>query len=428
MTTVAINTRTSGKYARKAIGGRDHIVTTMMPIRGNIAMNGIYYPDAEVANSYMQFEMLQAPNGHPVLNGEHVSAYHPVANNAFNIGGFTSNPRKKGKNVFVDFNLDVEVANSTEDGQEVIRRIEAGEKIGVSTGLELSVVNKAGSDEFGKEYTKVGSGYKFDHTAILLNEAAAGEHAGTELILNEGKDNETVVCNLQVNELSTSDLHEALNSLIYLQGSYAWIRDLYPESRTFVYELETQGGTVLYRQAYAAEVSGEVVLVGDKEAVRRKPNEYESITNTNEVEEMDKEKLVLAIIGNSVNQFTGEDKDRLMSMSETEIVNALSVEPTEDKAKSIMTNAGHDFKGYEVYTANKDAFSEFLAGQAKARDELIETITTNSDMTADMLKGKNVDELTILADMAKPATADRAGHSAHNSSEDDKQNCSYEVN
>lgn len=422
MTTVAINTRTSGKYTRRNIGGREHIVTTMMPIRGNIAMNSIYYPDEEVSASYMQFNMLPAPNSHPVINGEFVPAFHPVANNAFNIGGFTSNPRKKGKNVFVDFNLDVAVANATDAGKEVIRRIEAGEKIGVSTGLTLVTEDGKGSDEFGKPYTTIGRNYKFDHTAILLNEAAAGEHAGTELILNEGKEDETFVCNLQINELSTSDIHDAIRSLISAPDSFAWVSELYPDSRTVIYEVERQGNATLYRQAYAIDTSGEVSLVGDREEVRREV----TYTTNQEVEEMDKEKLVLAIIGNSANQFTGEDKDRLMSMSEPEIVAAISAKPTEEQAKAIMTNAGHDFEGYATYIANKDGFALFLAEQDKVRNDLIETIVANSEMTADRLEGKDLDELKILANMAKPSKATRAGDEAA-SSGDETVTCNYEA-
>ena len=185
-TKVLINSKTSGKFKREDIDGRSHIVTTMMPIRGDITMNGIFYPDKEVEASFMQLNMLPAPNGHPTVNGVNVPAFHPVANNKHNIGGFLRNPRKKGKRVFVDFLLDEEVANNSEAGKETIRRIEAGERIGVSTGLGIAnVINKTGTDDFGKKYLREGKVFNFDHVATLLNETAAGEHAGTELILNE---------------------------------------------------------------------------------------------------------------------------------------------------------------------------------------------------------------------------------------------------
>jgi len=232
---ILINSRTSGKFKRETIDGRSHIVTMMMPIRGDITMNKIFYPDKEVANSFMQLNMLPAPNGHPEVNGVSVPAFHPVANNKHNIGGFLRNPRKKGKRVFVDFMLDEEIANNSEAGKETIRRIEAGERIGVSTGLGISqVINKSGTDDFGKKFTREGKGFVFDHVAMLLNEHAAGEHAGTELILNE-EDYEVLVHNAewQTNELSTSDLHEGLRELIKPSAdhSFSWIIDILPESK-----------------------------------------------------------------------------------------------------------------------------------------------------------------------------------------------------
>ena len=49
---IAINTHTSGKFKRETINSRSHIVTTMRPIRGDIAMNGILYPNDEVKKTF----------------------------------------------------------------------------------------------------------------------------------------------------------------------------------------------------------------------------------------------------------------------------------------------------------------------------------------------------------------------------------------
>jgi len=72
---ILINSRTSGKFRREDIDGRSHIVTTMMPIRGDITMNRVFYSNAAVTESFMQLDMLPAPNGHPVVNGISVPAF-----------------------------------------------------------------------------------------------------------------------------------------------------------------------------------------------------------------------------------------------------------------------------------------------------------------------------------------------------------------
>lgn len=361
---ILINSRTSGKFKREDIDGRSHLVTVMMPIRGDITMNRKHYPDKHVTSSFMQLNMLPAPNGHPVVNGISVLASHPVANNKQNIGGFLRNPRKKGKRVFVDFMLDEEVANNSEAGKETIRRIEAGEKIGVSTGLSINtVINKKGTDDFGKEFDQEVSGFNFDHVAILLNEEAAGEHAGTELILNEEGD-----------EIFVYNADDSFNA-ISLNERIDEIKNILPDSENYKVEL----------------VDG-IITVNHK-----------TTTNNQKVDDMDKSKIVLAIIGNSANKFTVKDNDRLLAMSDDQLTQIVATNTVdEDGAKEMLTNAGFDFPGYEIYTTNKVAFDAYLSDQEKAQKETIDSIVANSEYTPEMLKGKSNDELTLLTNMLTP--------------------------
>lgn len=412
---VIINSKTSGKFSREDIDGRSHIVTTMMPIRGDITMNDIFYPDDEVESSFMQLNMLPAPNGHPKVNGVNVPAFHPVANNKHNIGGFLRNPRKKGKRVFVDFLLDEEVANRSEEGKETIRRIEDGERIGVSTGLGIQqVINKTGTDDFGKKYTRVGSGFSFDHVATLLNEEAAGKHAGTELILNEqGEEISMYFADWKVNELSCSQIMEQIHSLLRRQHSdddnaYVWPMEVYPDSRTFVYSLEEKGeARKLFRRSYVIDQNDNIALDDDKTEViidykDRHPTQPETETEK-EVSEMDKSKLVLAIIGNSNNKYTVADNDKLMAMSDADLCAIVGTPVDTEQAKALLTNSGDlDLAGYEEFQTNKAAFEAFQKAQADALKAKVDHIVANSKFTADMLKGKTEAELDVINEMITP--------------------------
>lgn len=417
---ILINSKTSGKFKRVDIDGRSHLVTVMMPIRGDITMNRKFYPDKQVANSFMQLNLLPAPNGHPVVNGISVPAFHPVANNKHNIGGFLSNPRKKGKRVFVDFMLDEEVANNSDEGKEVIRRIESGEKIGVSTGLSITqVTNKAGQDDFGKDFDQVVAGYNFDHVAILLNEHAAGEHAGTELVLNE-EGNEILVHNAewQVNELSTHQLHDKIHNLIRSPSSsdtHTWLMDIFPDSKTFVFSLEApQQPRKLFKQTYSVDQNDNITLIDDKIEVVRKEEFIPKTTTNEEVDEMDKSKLVLAIIGNSANKYTVADNDRLMALSDDEIFKIVNTTIDADGAKEILTNSGFDFAGYDKFLTNKDNFDAFLKADAESLKTTVDNIVANSEYTPDMLKGKSSDELELITNMLTPEKiAARIGEQAH---------------
>lgn len=413
---ILINSRTSGKYSRENIEGRSHLVTTMMPIRGDISMNNVFYSDSEVNDSFMQLNMLPAPHGHPVVNGLKVPAFHPIANNKHNIGGYLRNPRKKGKRVFVDFMLDEKVANNTEEGKETIRRIEAGEKIGVSTGLTAtSVTNTEGEDDFGKAYNKALSGITFDHVAILLNEVAAGEHAGTELILNE-EGEEIRVCKMSpeaeapliTNELSTEQIQEAIRPLLqasFNSSSWIWIKGLYPDSKTFIFSVEEEGMPArTYKQSYALDLHGEVEILGDRtEGTIEQVFNPKQHFNQNEETVMDKNKLILAIIANSANAFTLADNDRLQAMSDDEVLKIVSTGVDAEQAKTILANSGFDLEGYEAYQTNAAGYQVFLEAEEARLKTKRDEIVANSSFTDEMVANKSEAELDTLLELAKPA-------------------------
>lgn len=397
---IAINTRTSGKYTRETINGRSHIVTSMRPIRGDIAMNKIFYPTDDVKASFQQLHDLPAPNGHPKINNVHVSAFKPASMNAFNIGGWVRNPKMKGKEVFTDFVLDETVANLSEDGRELIKRIENGEKVGVSTGLTINELEvKSGKDEYGAPYERVGHGFNFDHVAILLNEKAAGDHAGTEMILNtEDPENPIHVVNLvQTNELSVDDLQNQLHNLIKgdRDDVSRWVVDIFPESKQFLFKVESNETSKLYKQSYATG-EDEVTLAGLPVEVMIK-KEIKPVLSTNEDQEMNKEILILSIIANANNAFTNADKERLEAMSESELVDSLSVKVDEAQAREVLTANGFDFEAFENFQANQESFDAYVKAENERLQEIKDgIIAANSDYTAEMLDGKSEKELLVI--------------------------------
>lgn len=410
---ISINSSTNGKFRREMINNRSHIVTSMMPIRGDISMNGIFYPNKEVKASFRQLHDLPAPNGHPVINGVHVSAFKPASMNAFNVGGFTRDPKMKGKQVFVDFLIDETVANKSDDGKEIIRRIENGEKIGVSTGLNINQLElKKGKDDFGEPFNKVGSGFNFDHVAILLNEKAAGAHAGTELVLNTANKDEPIhIVNLVMNEpdqleinldktnvLSGLDILEQLNNLIASDNDeiFKHVLDFFPEEKTFLFSMSRSNhDKKIFQQSYAVG-NDMIALVGEPVEVIVQ-QKITPVMETNEENDMNKELMILAIIANSHNAFNGEDKARLEAMSESQLVSAICLEVNESQAKEVLTAKGFDFKSYENFTANKSGFEAYQEAEEKRVQEVKDSIIkANSGYTAELLEGKSETELLVI--------------------------------
>jgi len=426
---ITINTRTTGKFKKKKIGGRDHIITSMRPIRGNTAMNGILYPDIEVQKSFMQFDNMLAPSKHPKINGQNVSAFHPMAINSHNIGGFTQNPKKKGKDVFVDFVLDIEVANNTDDGKELIRRIENGEKVGVSTGLTINrLTPKKGKDDFGKDFTNVGEGFEFDHIAILLNEEAAGGHAGTELITNSDLDEDITIINLDkmtvTNELTVHELRNQLEALVDSEtgtNHQSFIEEIFIDSRSFIFASMSNPSHKLFKQSFAVDDSDTVSLVDDRKEVKKEITFVEVTQNTDhEVDEMDKKLFIMALRANGV---ITNSEDELTAMSETELATLFKAKPVSvENAKEVLTKDGFDFTGYDNFVAKKEVFNTFETAEETRLNELREGIIANSDYTTEMLTGKSEDELKVLQSMStnkKPTKRIGAGVIHQTNSSDD---------
>ena len=335
--------------------------------------------------------------------------------NAFNVGGFTRDPKMKGKEVFVDFLIDEEVANKSDDGKEIIRRIEAGEKIGVSTGLNINELEiKSGKDDLGAPYDKIGRGFNFDHVAILLNEKAAGEHAGTELILNTANKDEPIhIVNLVMNEpnqleinldaenaLSADSIHEQLNRLIATDNEeiFKHVLDFFPEEKTFIFSISNKADRKIFEQSYA--IGNDLIVLAGEPVEVILQQKITPVIQTNEEDDMNKELMILAIIANTHNAFDGNDKERLEAMSESDLVGALCLEVDEKQAKEVLTANGFDFKAYDNFTANKDGFNDYQEAENKRIQEVKDSIIeANSDYTAELLDGKSETELLVINKM-----------------------------
>lgn len=178
--------------------GRDVIIVPSATLPDDIVMNGslgpILYPADEIKKSFKGLERTPAPLGHPTINGRFVSASDPEGINIGHIGAWNENVRQEGGRVLLDKVIDVEVANRSKGGKDVLAAIEAGGPIHTSTGLlcTLEAVNDASS-----KHKHVARSMVFDHDAILLNEeGAASPEKGVGMLVNSsGQEEEIEVIN-----------------------------------------------------------------------------------------------------------------------------------------------------------------------------------------------------------------------------------------
>lgn len=190
---IHLNSSSSGNFREEVINGRTHLITEMVSIELNSIMNGLFYPKEAIEASYHQLDNLPAPMGHPVVNGENVSANHPLAVNAFNVGAFVMNPRIEGNFVHNDLAIDIMTAEKDSRGIELMKRIKNKERVGVSTGLNAGIMNGSG-ERGGVSFNGTVSGIEFDHVANLLHEAPAGQNTYT---VNSDNENSVLICNVE---------------------------------------------------------------------------------------------------------------------------------------------------------------------------------------------------------------------------------------
>lgn len=215
--------------------GREHLVLPSYTLPDNVVMNGGLYPADEIEKSYASLENTPAPVGHPQIDGEYVSAYHPAAQNAYGAGAFNRNVRREGNRVYLEKWVDVEVAKVLPNGQALLDAIKDKKPIHTSTGVLLEpepVANAA------LGYKWIARNMRFDHDAILINETgAATPEQGVGLFVNVA-DAQPLTVN---DDVLSDDSYEAKRSALTeaLQAKYG-------TGDTWVYAEDFDGVNVVY--------------------------------------------------------------------------------------------------------------------------------------------------------------------------------------
>ena len=384
---VAINSKTSGKFRMEMLNSREHIVTNMVPIVGDIIMNGGLYPDLEVTNSFQQLDQLPAPNGHPKLAGRNISAFHPLAVNAYNTGGFIRNPTKENKIVNAEFWVDLEIANQSDDGKETVRRIQNGENIGVSTGLQLTKEDV----ENNEDYSWVGSDYRFDHVAILLNEEPAG--GDVTKIINES---DLMVIELDTtNAFSVNETKDQISVLLNANRAdddyknYAYTLDCNVESESggfVVYEIANQ----VCQRGFTVDDDKVVTLSNDAVEVRRRI-EYVPVTANTVVVTQPTQKE-----GN--NMPPTEEQNSSADKKELTVENAIALL----EEKGMVVNSKEQKEGLDYFLANKSKIEALLNGEDTRLTALRKEVVENSSLTEEDVANMNQ---TMLVNLKTSFTA-----------------------
>lgn len=426
---ILVNSATTGKFDTIAINNRPHLRTAMRSIELDSVMNGALYTADFTKNRMQQLNALPAPVSHPRVNGELISARHPLAINSNGIGAMVSNPRIENGYVVNDLLIDIAVAEKSDDGKSVMSQIKAGKALGVSTGISKpKFAANDGTVKGRKHSLKIIDG-EFDHVAILPNETPAG--AGTFTINSDQGDSEAIVVNVidslrEFREQAATLVKEKFGNAL----NYIYLRDVFMDSGMILFEESKRGSNdeKLWAVGFEYDENGALTLTDSVQEVRErvkrtvepvnKPAEMPPITtNANGgAMEFKLSEFVLAIIGNTANTLTVNDKTRMEAMTHEQLASTIHeslAKPdfTVDQAKAVIESEGlsvnsadYDADAYQNYLDNRAGFDSYIDAQNKAREEKCTAIIGNSEMTKEVLASMPDTAIDALhTNLVKPA-------------------------
>lgn len=210
--------------------GRAHIAIPSFTLPANVVMNGVLYPASEIDAHYKGLEGTPAPLGHPAVNGEFISARSAEGLNQGWVGAWNRNVRKSGDRVSIEKWIDVEVANRTEKGRELLARIdalEAGEDVKpIHTSVAMFMATEKADNQ--AEYEGIAHILEMDHDAILLDEeGAATPEQGVGMMVNTATARSLVANSGVLSDSSFRSrerrLEDAARAAFLIEGTEDWV-------------------------------------------------------------------------------------------------------------------------------------------------------------------------------------------------------------
>lgn len=487
----------------KTFEDREYYVIPTVAVKEKV-LNGQFLPAEEISKHPESWNYTPVPVGHPEVNGVKVSAknHEIIENNVVGhfYNAYYTNKKLKGE-VWIDIEKAESLAENNDDIATTLDKIENNEPMEGSTAYFSDLESVKGT--FNQDtYSGIQRNIKPDHFALLPNQTGACSledgcgimvnhlEGGDEVDPNEIDDGDEVDCNDNDNlkdkvrnalatltnyfsinnnrsdeqiiaNMSHKDIRDKLKEVLrdkYPQGDYwLWIKTIDTENWcVFEVEPKDEGDIKLYKQSFAFDENGNIVLVGEvKEVIEKtvynpaqnnngennnqgpqinedenknkeddvtvKTNKKDLITeitnydcnnfNTNELEEMDEDALQIISSGLAVNceddvkdgdQTSGNSEE---SGSESEEDNNSSKEPKANAqvdndavAKALEDKLGMSFDDI------KANLNEIQNQKKQTRDQLINMLTSNASYEKDELEGIKPNTLRKMVSREKPAT------------------------
>jgi len=396
--TTAVN---AANIRRETRNGRAVIVVPSATLPDNVVMNRIMYPADVIEAGYKTLERTPAPLGHPTVNGVYINASDPEAINGFWVGAWNENVRRENGRVKLDKVIDVERAESTEEGRRLLEAINKQQPIHTSTGLMLAV-----NDVEHDDYDRVATQMVGDHDCFLLDApGAATPEQGVGVFVNSaGEQVEVVNSELVLNEElpgSVDNMRQELQRVARDKYGEGYVDDFNADSIIF-FEMDTNKA---YKIGYGV-IDGVITLSDTRQEVQRQTS-WEAVTNTirNTLSKM---------FGNTPgkpHEAAGLQTNSQTSTEEPQMTTEELQAMLDKQAETLQANQAQAIADAVKPLQDKlDAINAEAEAAAEAeKTTLVETVVEAKLATEDEAKALDVNALRIMARNCKtPKSADHA--------------------
>lgn len=387
--TMQVNVTTkvnSQSIRRETYNGREHLVLPSYTLPANVVMNGGLYPASEIDAHYQGLEGTLAPLGHPTVDGKFVSAFSPEGINVGHIGAWNRNVKKSGNRVYAEKWVDVQVANQSEGGRELLERVAAIERgddvppIHTSVAVFLDQL-EANEQQKAQGIEWVAKINAMDHDAILLHEVGAAQpEQGVGLMVNADqaqsiKTNSGALVGESYRERERRLEKAARDQFASGTDEYCWVAD-FTDSQAVVirnggdaqvYGYTSEGGKITFDTAGTQVVRQEswVSLIGNKFKSLFTPQEAPAINHQTEGD-MPLTKEELEQIGSMVSEAVATNTEK-------------AIKPLSEKVDALQ--------------ANQDRLSETLTANSRAEEKTKRdaVASVHGEIVANALQGDALD-------------------------------------
>lgn len=294
--------------------GVEYLVLPSYTLPDNVVMNDGLYTREEIDKHYMELNNTLAPMGHPMIDGQYVSAFHPKALISNHIGAFNANVERRGNRIYMEKWVPIAHAKKFPDGERLLKAVENAEPIHTSVAVYAN-----------RELTPNAAGFKWkakifamDHDAILLDvNGAATPEQGVGLMVNVAEAKPLVTNSSALSSDSYGNrmrmLSDAAKESFGTREGYAWVEDF--DSVRAIVTTETGSNVLSY-----AIADGKVVWGADSKPVARKETWMEKIPLVNTL--LQSFKFVLNSRG-EVTDITPKSPSEAIDMTPEELAAAL---------------------------------------------------------------------------------------------------------